>query len=60
MTAGPMNSRNQIAAFVLFLFTGEVIAGEIIAGEVNAYDVETDQRRWTFRTNGPVRCAPAI
>jgi hypothetical protein len=27
---------------------------------VTAYDADTGDLRWTFRTNGPVRCAPAI
>lgn len=27
---------------------------------VTAYDAKTGARRWTSRTNGPVRCAPAI
>ena len=27
---------------------------------VTTYNVETGERVWTYRTNGPVRCAPAI
>lgn len=40
--------------------SGMVLIASSETDSVTAYDARTGDHRWTFRTNGPVRCAPAI
>ena len=39
---------------------GMLLVASSETDSVTAYDASTGDRRWVFRTNGPVRCAPAI
>lgn len=39
---------------------GKVLVASSLTDSVTAYDAETGEVCWTFCTNGPVRCAPAI
>ena len=39
---------------------GMLLVASSQTDSVIAYDIDTGDLRWTFRTNGPVRCAPAI
>ncbi|MBI1313578.1 PQQ-binding-like beta-propeller repeat protein [bacterium] len=39
---------------------GRLLLASSRTDSVTAYDAATGRELWTFRTNGPVRCAPAI
>jgi outer membrane protein assembly factor BamB len=39
---------------------GRVLLASSRTDSVTAYDAETGRKLWVFRTNGPVRCAPAV
>jgi outer membrane protein assembly factor BamB len=39
---------------------GRVLLASSRTDSVTAYDVATGRELWAFRTNGPVRCAPAV
>ena len=39
---------------------GTVYFGDHAEGLLRAIDLKTGREKWTFQTNGPIRCAPAV
>lgn len=59
--AWPVEPRLQFdASYQPVAAAGRLFVGSPVDGSVTAYDADTGRELWTFNTEGPVRCAPAV
>ncbi len=55
------SSRLQFdAGYEPIVADGQMLIASSRTDSVSAYETATGKKTWTFRTNGPIRCAPAV
>ncbi|MCP4174242.1 MAG: PQQ-binding-like beta-propeller repeat protein [Fuerstiella sp.] len=61
LTPAYHSSRLQFdAGYEPIVADGQMLVASSRTDSVSAYELVTGKETWTFRTNGPIRCAPAV